>query len=137
MFCKLDSDGSSCESTIDQPFFATIDKRNCSTIPMKLNFKFLNVNTENVIVEDTTTIMIDNQSVYKKDGGDLDESTVFGQVIEPASHKVFYSIDYNFDSCREEPLSVKTDLHVKSTTIPTVYAQCKFLHVYVNDMILV
>ena len=102
---------------------------------MKLNFKFLNTNAENVIVEDTTTITIDHQSVYKKDGGELDESTVFGQVIEPASHKVFYSVDYNFDTCSEKSLSVKTDLHVKSTTIPTVYAQCKFYHVYVDDVI--
>lgn len=125
IYCKTAA-GADCLSTKLNPFFDAFDKQQCESIPITIKYKFVNVNPVEVIIENTTQIMVDNQSIFQRDGGSFNEESVFGITI-PAAKNLVVSFDTFFDTCETNSVSLYADLHWKSTSIPTTLETCKSL----------
>jgi hypothetical protein len=83
------------------------------------------MNDVEVIIEETTTILVGNKSMFQRDGGPVDEESIFNTVIS-VGDSTYVSFDTYFDTCDTNILQLYVDLHLRSTTsIPTTYVQCK------------
>ena len=94
-------------------------------MPISVRYKFINVNDVEVAIEETTTILVGNKSMLQRDGGPVDEESIFNTVL-PVNDNTDVSFDTYFDTCETNILQLYVDLHLRSTSsIPTTYAQCK------------
>lgn len=83
------------------------------------------MNDVEVAIEETTTILVGNKSMLQRDGGPVDEESIFNTVL-PVNDNTDVSFDTYFDTCETNILQLYVDLHLRSTSsIPTAYAQCK------------
>jgi len=92
---------------------------------ISVRYKFINVNRVDVAIEGSTTIMVGNKSMFQRDGGPVDEESIFNTVIS-AGKNTDVAFETYFDTCETNILQLYVDLHLRSTSsIPTAYAQCK------------
>jgi hypothetical protein len=108
-------------STEELPFFIAIDKQQCSSMPISVRYKFIN----EVAIEETATNMVGNESMLQRDGGPVDEESIFNTTM-PAGANTDVAFDMYSDTCESDILQLYVNLHLRSTSsIPTTYAQCK------------
>ena len=90
-------------------------------MPISVRYKFIH----QVAIEETTTIMVGNESMLQRDGGPVDEEFIFNTTM-PAGANTDVAFDMYSDTCESDVLQLYVDLHLRSTSsIPTTYAQCK------------
>jgi hypothetical protein len=90
-------------------------------MPISVRCKFIN----EVAIEETATNMVGNESMLQRDGGPVDEESIFNTAM-PAGANTNVAFDMYSDTCESDVLQLYVDLHLRSTSsIPTIYAQCK------------
>lgn len=103
--CKT-SDKRNCLDTLLE-----FDSEQCTSLPIKIQYKLINPNDEDIKVKPSSELLFANRSIFE---GEDAPPNIDGLVIQAeTAHKVKYNT--LFDTCKYESLPILLRLQVKST----------------------